>query len=283
MARIEVDVEQAVGQICSTADLAHNLSQCQTLVQKAAEAGAQALFLPEASDYIATSAASSLSLVQPATTSPFVQGLQSSARQHSLPIHVGLHEPGASGKVQNTLIWISETGEITHRYQKLHLFDVSIAGGPMLQESASVEKGPMLLPPFSTPVGNVGALICFDLRFPEPSLALRRQGAQILTYPSAFTVPTGRAHWEPLLRARAIETQSYVVAAAQCGRHNEKRVSYGHTGGVDEDGMVEGKGAGGVEGASEPLVAMAEIDLGYLEKVRREMPLLRRTDVYPEV
>lgn len=226
-----------------------------------------------------------------------MQGLQSSARQHALPIHVGIHEPATSGaKVANTLLWISSTGDVAQRYQKVHLFDVSIANGPVLQESASVEPGSSLLPPFETPVGKVGALICFDLRFPEPSLALRRQGAQILTYPSAFTVPTGRAHWEPLLRARAIETQSYVVAAAQCGRHNEKRVSYGHSmiidpwgrilaelGGVDEDGMVEGKGAGGVEGASEPLIAVAEIDLGYLEKVRREMPLLRRTDVYREV
>ena len=92
-----------------------------------------------------------------------------------------------------------------------------------------MEEGTQILPPFDTPLGRVGLTICFDLRFPEISLALKRQNAEIITYPSAFTIPTGRAHWETLLRARAIETESYVIAAAQVGQHNEKRASYGHS------------------------------------------------------
>ncbi|KAL8808854.1 MAG: hypothetical protein Q9200_003957 [Gallowayella weberi] len=262
--------------------MAHNLSQCRLLVQKAVAAGAKALFLPEASDYIAPSASETVSLVQPASSSPFVLGLQESARNHRLSINVGIHEPAQGGKkVKNTLLWIDEHGEIKHRYQKLHLFDVDIPGGPTLQESNSVEKGMELVPPFTTAIGNVGMLICFDLRFPEPSISLRRQGAHIITYPSAFTVPTGKAHWSTLLRARAIETQSYVIAAAQVGSHNEKRTSYGHSMLVSPWGEVMAELSG--EKKDEPEIAVAEIDLEGLEKIRKEMPLLRRTDVYPEI
>jgi predicted amidohydrolase len=108
---------------------------------------------------------------------------------------------------------------------------------------------------------------------------LKRQNAQVITYPSAFTVPTGKAHWEILLRARAIETQAYVIAAAQVGSHNEKRKSYGHSMVVDPWGKVildlPGEGTG-------PEIGIVDINLDYWEEVKRGMPLLRRTDVYPE-
>ncbi|KIV98836.1 uncharacterized protein PV09_09407 [Verruconis gallopava] len=279
-------VKAAVGQICSTADLHHNLRQCQSLVEKASAAGARALFLPEASDYIASSGSESVSLVLPVGRSPFVLGLQDAARRSKLAINVGIHEPadvvdGVAKRVKNTSIWIDPSGQITQRYQKLHLFDVEIDGGPILRESDSTQPGDSILPPFDTEIGRVGLLICFDLRFPEPSLALRRQGAQIITYPSAFTVPTGQAHWEVLLRARAIETQSYVVAAAQAGSHNEKRRSYGHSIVVDPWGTVVADLGG--EWSGEPVLAVFDVDLEMLEKIQTEMPLKRRTDVYPEV
>ncbi|KAL8755999.1 MAG: hypothetical protein Q9199_003233 [Rusavskia elegans] len=271
------------GQLCSTTSMAHNLSQCRLLVKKAVAAGAKALFLPEASDYIAPNASETVSLVQPTSSSPFVLGLQAAAREHRLPINVGIHEPSPKNenKVINSLVWINEDGQIEHRYQKLHLFDVDIPGGPILKESNSVEKGTEILPPFPTAVGHVGLLICFDLRFPEPSISLRRQGAHIITYPSAFTVATGRAHWSALLRARAIETQSYVIAAAQVGSHNEKRTSYGHSMIVSPWGDIVAELGG--ENKGEPEIAVGEIDLERMEKIRKEMPLLRRTDVYPEV
>ncbi|KAK0616452.1 carbon-nitrogen hydrolase [Immersiella caudata] len=271
----------AVGQLTSTANVTNNLRQCQVLVKKAAKAGAKALFLPEASDYIASSGEEGATLVRPVQESPFVLGLQREARREKLPIHVGVHEPGLDPrKVRNTVLWIDATGAITHRYQKVHLFDVEIKGGPVLKESNFVEPGNEILPPFETPVGKVGSAICFDLRFPEVGLALKRQGAEIITFPSAFTVPTGKAHWETLLRARAIETQCYVIAAAQVGRHNEKRVSYGHSMVVDPWGVVVSE-LGDAEG--EPEIATAEISQDMLKKVRREMPLARRTDVYAEV
>ncbi|KAF2018857.1 carbon-nitrogen hydrolase [Aaosphaeria arxii CBS 175.79] len=280
----------AVGQICSTSSMAHNLRQCRQLIQKASSAGAKALFLPEASDYIASNAAATVSLCEPVEKSEFVIGLQQDAQTYKLPIHVGVHEPTEDGKkVKNTLLWIDENGKIAHRYQKLHLFDVEIKDGPILKESNSVEKGKRIEDPFSTALGKVGSLICFDLRFPEPSLALRNRGAQIITYPSAFTVPTGKAHWETLLRARAIETQSYVIAAAQVGFHNEEKTrrSYGHSMIVDPWGKVVAE-LGGEEdekgrGLDVGEIALAELDLDQLEKVRREVPLLRRTDVYPEM
>ncbi|KAK4109181.1 carbon-nitrogen hydrolase [Canariomyces notabilis] len=261
--------------------MAHNLAQCRLLVKKAVQAGAKALFLPEASDYIAGSGADTVRLVKPVEESEFVLGLREDARRERLPIHVGVHEPGLdTHRVKNTVLWINEAGEIAHRYQKIHLFDVDIEDGPVLKESQNVEKGSEIVPPFDTPLGKVASTICFDLRFPEISLALRRLGADIITFPSAFTVPTGRAHWEVLLRARAIETQSYVVAAAQVGKHNEKRVSYGHSMIVDPWGRILAE-LGDTSG--EPEIATAEINHDLLRKVRREMPLNRRTDIYPEV
>ncbi|KAK4154072.1 carbon-nitrogen hydrolase [Chaetomidium leptoderma] len=271
----------AVGQLTSTANIAHNLAQCRILVKKATQAGAKALFLPEASDYIAGSGEETISLVKPVHESKFVLGLREEARREKLAIHVGVHEPGLDArKVKNTVLWIDEHGEITQRYQKIHLFDVDIKDGPALKESNSVEPGMKILPPFETPVGKVGSTICFDLRFPEISIALRRLGADIITFPSAFTVPTGKAHWEVLLRSRAIETQSYVIAAAQAGRHNEKRVSYGHSMIVDPWGVVLAELG---DKGDEPDIVTAEIDHGLLSKVRTEVPLRRRTDVYPEI
>ncbi|KAJ4353324.1 Carbon-nitrogen hydrolase [Didymosphaeria variabile] len=233
--------------------MTHNLSQCTTLIQKASAAGAKALFLPEASDYIASGKASeTVSLAKPVETSEFVIGIQEQAKKQKLPVNVGVHEPTASGgKVKNTLLWIDAEGQITHRYQKLHLFDVEIKDGPILKESNGVERGSRIEDPVDTPVGKV-------------------------------------AHWETLLRARAIETQSYVIAAAQVGCHNEERTrrSYGHSMIVDPWGKVLAE-LGGEEdekgrGLDVGEIALAEIDLEYLEKVRREVPLLRRTDVYPE-
>lgn len=131
---------------------------------------------------------------------------------------------------------------------------------------------PPPLPPTNPPLTHIPP----QLRFPEISLHLSRLGADILTYPSAFTIPTGQAHWEVLLRARAIETQSYVVAAAQVGRHNEKRVSYGHSMVVDPWGAVVVE-LGGEDNGGGPEIGVVEVDLGVIERVRGGMKLVRRT------
>lgn len=152
--------------------MVHNLGLCKVLIRKAVEAKASCLFLPEATDYISSSAEESLSLVRSVFESPFVLGLQEEARENTISINVGIHEPEDTGKrVKNTSIWIDETGKITQRYQKLHLFDIDIKGGPRLKESDGVEKGMNILPPFSTPVGRVGLMICFDVRRKEKDVS----------------------------------------------------------------------------------------------------------------
>ncbi|KAG6360188.1 hypothetical protein INS49_011244 [Diaporthe citri] len=319
----------AIGQICSTADIPHNLEQCLKLVKEAAHAGAKAIFFPEASDYIASSPQESLSLAKPESESPFVLGLQAAAKEHEIHISVGVHVPvpaeqtpaapapsspsspppgpaaTAATKLLNRTIWVLPTGEVdeARSYDKLHLFDYG-----SLRESAHTRAGPGLVPPFDTPVGRVGSLICFDLRFPEAATALAHpqasgqgkgqhwQPAQVLTYPSAFTVPTGAAHWEALLRARAIEAQCWVVAAAQAGWHSgvpgKGRISYGGSTVVDPWGRVrcalpavEERGSGEMsvpEGAVGAL-GLVDIDLGLWESIRERMPLVRRRDVFSEM
>ncbi|TWU78612.1 Carbon-nitrogen hydrolase [Metarhizium rileyi] len=283
----------AVGQICSTASVKANLDQCVRLVSKAAGGGAKVLFLPEASDYIAHDARESLALAQPQASSAFVQGLCAAARSHSMAVHVGIHEPVrrqdvAVSKLLNRTVYISAAGEVVDAatYDKLHVFDY---GG--LRESDTVQAGAGLTAPFDSPVGRIGSLICFDVRFAEPALALAQPGprsawcrrpAQILTYPSAFTLRTGQAHWETLLRGRAAETQSWVVAAAQVGRHNAARASYGRSLVVDPWGEVRVR-LGGVEDGGVEEIGFVDMDMGLWETVRREMPLKRRRDVYAEL
>ncbi|RMZ90187.1 hypothetical protein DV736_g2603, partial [Chaetothyriales sp. CBS 134916] len=256
----------------------------------------EAVALKKASDYIASSPAESVSLCRSVKESPFVLGLQQTARQYSLPINVGIHEPTEppSKRIKTTLIWIDTHGDIVHRYQKLHLFDINLRdnGGPQIKESDSIEPGNAIEPPYKTEddsLGSIGSLICFDLRFAEPAIALRRQGADVLLYPSAFTVPTGKLHWETLLQARAIETQSYVLAAAQCGRHNGRRVSYGDSIAIDPNGSILARLErvddleSEQEHAREPKLLTVDVDLGLVAQTRRGIPLLRREDVYGRI
>lgn len=232
----------------------------------------------------------------PQATSPFVLGLRDAAKANGVAVHVGIHHTdnkidasSQGARILNRALYIKADGAIDDvaTYDKLHVFDYG-----SLRESATVQPGTKLTPPFDSPVGRIGSLICFDLRFPEVGLSLAQPGpsspwrerpAQVLTFPSAFTIRTGEAHWETLLRARAIETQSWVVASAQVGRHNEKRASYGRSMVVDPWGRVvlklKGvKNAGGEaeDGAVEE-IGFWEVDRSEVERVRREMPLQRRT------
>ncbi|TKY89631.1 hypothetical protein EX895_001416 [Sporisorium graminicola] len=286
----------AVAQMKSTGVIADNLAQAVSIIRSAARAGAKAIFLPEATDFIAPTA-NVAALTRSADNVKFVQGLQSAAKEASVWVSVGVHEPPSksqddadnsnnNGRLRcyNTQLLIDQHGEILDKYRKLHLFDVDIKGGLKILESDSTLKGSELLKPRQTPLGKVGLLTCYDLRFPEPSLSLRRQGAQLLTYPSAFTVRTGAAHWETLLRARAVETQSYVLAAAQVGAHDgTKRVSWGHAMIVDPWGSIIAQ-CPDIQ-PYKPTFCLADIDLGSLENTRKEMPLWeqRRDDIFPQI
>lgn len=162
-------------------------------------------------------------------------------------------------------------------YRKSHLFDVSVPGGPVLMESRYTAPGPASAVVVDSPVGKLGLMVCYDLRFPELSIALAARGAEVILVPSAFTVPTGKAHWHLLLRARAVETQSYVLAAAQVGWHTEKRQSYGHALAVDPWGEILADAGDSVS----PSLVLCEVDPARVREIRSKMPihLHRRSDV----
>ncbi|XP_040508369.1 deaminated glutathione amidase isoform X3 [Gallus gallus] len=273
----------AVGQVTSTPDKEQNFSGCAALVRAAARRGACLVFLPEGFDYIGRDSAQTLSLAE-SLDGDLMARYSTLARDCGVWLSLGgFHERRAdwpsTQRIYNCHVLLDPTGRLAAAYRKTHLCDVELEGRVTMKESSFTNPGTEIVPPISTPAGMLGLSICYDLRFPEISLALRHAGAEILTYPSAFTFPTGSAHWEVLLRARAIETQCYVVAAAQTGRNHEGRVSYGHTLVADPWGAVVAQCSEG------PGLCYAEIDLEYLRRVRREIPVQshRRADLYGTV
>jgi predicted amidohydrolase/diadenosine tetraphosphate (Ap4A) HIT family hydrolase len=279
MANEAVPKMAAVIQLCCTDDKQANFERASALVREARRRGAALAMLPEACDYIGNSAKQTLELAEP-LEGPTLKSYRELARSENVALSLGgLHVLAEDGRrVRNTHVLLGADGEVLATYCKTHLFniDMSSSGGPRLQESDYVEPGTSITNPVSTPVGQVGLGICYDLRFAEFSSTLAARGAEILTYPSAFTVATGMAHWEVLLRGRAVETQCYVAAAAQTGRHNDKRASFGHSMIVDPWGTVLAR-CGEGEG-----LALAEIKPDYIQSVRRSMPVSqhRRKDLY---
>ncbi|KAM3918092.1 deaminated glutathione amidase isoform 1-T2 [Leptodactylus fuscus] len=261
----------AVCQMTSTADKEQNFFTCSRLIHEAAIRRASMVFLPEAFDYIGSSNEETLSLAE-TLQGELIQRYSALARDCCIWLSLGgFHEKGLDWdkdrRISNSHVILDAAGNVVSVYRKTHLFDVNLKSGVTLRESEFTVPGTEIVPPISTPAGRVGLTVCYDLRFPEMSLALSREGADILTYPSAFTITTGLAHWEVLLRARAIENQCYVVAAAQTGAHNARRTSYGHAMVVDPWGVVVAQCTDGTG------LCYAEIDLPYLQKLRRDMPL----------
>ncbi|XP_026154860.1 deaminated glutathione amidase [Mastacembelus armatus] len=263
----------AVCQMTSTPNKEANFSACKKLVEDAKKQGASMVFLPEGFDYIGSSREETLSLSESLTGDTISQYSQLARTLNVWLSLGGFHERGheweTDRRIYNSHLIINNNGEIAAVYRKSHLFDVELPEkGVSLKESAFTIPGPSLVPPVQTPIGKVGLGICYDLRFPELSLVLQRHGAEILTYPSAFTVATGAAHWEVLLRARAVETQCFVLAAAQVGQHHDKRASYGHALAVDPWGEVLDDCGG-----EKPGMVLVEINLERVSSTRRNMPV----------
>ena len=178
-------------------------------------------------------------------------------------------ETGApGGRLYNTSVLFGPDGQQLGLYRKIHLFDVEVGDGQTYRESAAVAPGTEVVVA-EAPFGKVGMSVCYDLRFPELYRRHAQVGAVLLTVPAAFTLMTGKDHWEVLLRARAIENQAYVIAPAQQGRHPKDRLTWGHAMVIDPWGLVIARASEG-EG-----FAMAELDLEYLAKVRRTLPALQ--------
>jgi predicted amidohydrolase len=203
---------------------------------------------------------------------------RAAAKENGIWLHLGsLAILVENGKVANRGFVIDREGQIRTRYDKIHLFDVDLPTGESWRESATYSAGNDVAVVNGTPVGKLGLTICYDLRFPALFARLAEADADVIAVPAAFTVPTGRAHWHILLRARAIEAGLFVVAAGQVGRHEDDRQTYGHSLVVDSWGEVlldmgEGQGIG-----------FADVDLTRISDVRSRIPALNHRRPIPEV
>ena len=257
----------AAVQMTSTADAERNLAAAEGLVEEAASRGAALVGLPENFAYLRAEG-------QPvpeaqALDGPWVGRMSSLARRLKITLLLGSLPERVPGdvRVRNTSVLLGPDGRTLAVYRKIHLFDIDLPGMEHLKESRSVVPGEEVVLA-ETPFGPMGLSICYDLRFPELYRELTRRGARILAVPSAFTERTGKAHWEVLLRARAIENLAYVLAPAQVGTHGPGRASHGQAMIVDPWGAVLAQAPEG-EG-----VALAELDFPRQDRIRRELPAL---------
>ncbi len=257
----------AVVQLTTTLDVEHSLAQAEVFIEAAVARGARLVVLPENTSFMGSEAAK-LKLAEPLDGSGFAR-LGAAAKRHGIWLVAGtLPESAPSAShAYNTSVLFGPSGSPLARYRKIHLFDVELGEGATHKESSSVAPGdaPCLV---ATELATIGLSVCYDLRFPDLYRTLARHGAELLTVPAAFTVPTGRDHWEVLLRARAIENQCYVLAAGQFGAHDETRRTYGRSMIIDPWGTVLATVPDGIG------FTIAEIDLDALRSLRRRLPCL---------
>jgi predicted amidohydrolase len=251
-------------------DPAANADALVTAIEQAASGGAEMLFTPEMSGLLDRDAERARRNVRSAGEDKVLAACREAAKRNNLWIHLGsLAVTSESGKFANRGFVIDSGGEIRASYDKIHLFDVDLPTGESWRESNVYSGGSDAVIVDGTPVGKLGLTICYDLRFPALFQSLTDAGAQLVSVPAAFTVPTGKAHWEILLRARAIEAGVFVVAAAQCGRHEDGRETYGHSLLVDPWGTIL------LDMGDQVGVAFSEIDLAKVDEVRGRIPAIR--------
>lgn len=266
----------AVLQMCSTDCVASNLLEAERLIAEAVAQGARLVILPENFALLGAEQVYLAGLAETQNSSPDCvrQWLARMAKCYaiwlvagSLPMASRPSGERLEKRVRAVCLVLNDLGTEVARYDKIHLFDVDVEDDyGAYRESDTVEPGDQVVL-VDTPCGKLGLSICYDLRFPELFQLLRQRGAELISVPSAFTATTGAAHWEVLLRARAIESQCYLLAANQSGQHSATRHSYGHSMIVDPWGKVVAKfeqGSG---------VASATTDLAYLAEVRQRMPV----------
>jgi nitrilase len=259
-------------QMNSIDDKAANLAAAKALIEKAvAEEHPDLVMLPEYFDWAGGTTADKLRNAETIPGGPAYSMCQELARRHKIFLHAGslMEKVEGEQKIHNTTVVFDRTGKEVARYRKIHLFDVTTPDGAEYKESASVKPGREVVT-YDCEGVTVGCSICYDLRFPELFQALARQGAQLIALPAAFTLMTGKDHWEVLLRARAIENQTFVAAAAQTGAHNagnEKRLTYGHSLVIDPWGHVVAKASDGVG------IVSSRIDPAQVAKVRAQIPV----------
>jgi len=252
-----------------------NVQSAENLIDNAAEKGAKLVVLPEMFNYLGPGEQKLVEAEK--IPGPTTQRMMDKATQHGMFVIAGsiLEISPAPDKVYNTSVFINPEGQIIAKYRKIHLFDVVVEGQTPYEESAGVIPGEEIVTAV-TNFGTVGLSVCYDLRFPELYCALSNRGSRIISIPAAFTLHTGLAHWEVLIRARAIENSSYVIAAGQVGSHPVNRECFGNSMIVDPWGTVVARAP------NRESVVIAEVDLDYLDKVRKNLPSIthRRREVY---
>jgi len=267
----------ALLQMCSGIDPVQNAATVRDGIAAAAAGGAAMMFTPEMSNLIDRDRARAALSVVSEDQDVVLAAARAAAAAHGIWVHIGsLALKGSDGKFANRAFVIDATGAIRARYDKLHLFDVDLPTGESWRESAAYAAG-QGASVVSSPIGQIGLSICYDLRFADLYRALSNAGATILTVPAAFTRPTGEAHWHILLRARAIEAGAFVIAAAQTGVHADGRATYGHSLVIDPWGEVL-LDMGDAEG-----LGFAEIDPHRVDDVRARVPVIAHRRPIPAV
>ena len=263
-------IKVALVQMCSGRDVARNVTDASALIREAAAAGARYVQTPEVTTLMDLDKANLVARSRPEQDNPALAAFTELAAERGIWLHIGsmiVHHETA-GKLANRSYLISPDGRIAARYDKIHMFDVDLPNGESYRESHNFEPGTRAVVA-DLPWGRLGLTICYDLRFPYLHRALAKAGARFIAGPAAFTRPTGEAHWHTLLRARAIETQCFVLAAAQGGKHEHGRETYGHSLVVSPWGEVL------AEGGVEPSIILADIDPRQVDEVRGRIPSLQ--------
>jgi predicted amidohydrolase len=246
-------------------------------IGEAAAGGAEMLFTPEMSGLLDRDSARALKKLRVEEEDDVLAACREAAQRHSIWLSIGsLAVLAGDGKVANRGFVIDREGQVRARYDKMHLFDVDLPTGESWRESNVYSAGDGAVLVNGTPVGKLGLTICYDLRFPMLFARIAEADADIISVPAAFTVPTGRAHWHVLLRARAIEAGVFIVAAAQVGRHEDGRQTFGHSLVVDPWGEVL------LDMGEDVGVGFADIDLKRISDVRSRIPALNHRRPIPE-
>lgn len=247
-------------------------------IAEAANKGAVMLFAPEMSVHLDCDRERARLRWRPESGNGVVEAVCQAARQNAIWVHLGslpVSGERTDGRLVNRSLVIDAQGSIKARYDKIHLFDVDIDTGESWRESSIYGAGQKVVA-VQTPIGMLGLSICYDLRFSSLYNALSNSGATVMAVPSAFTVPTGKAHWHSLLRARAIESSAFVIAAAQCGKHQDGRKTYGHSLVVGPWGDII------MDMKTKTGLGIAEIDLSQIGVVRERVPsFANRRDISP--
>ncbi len=258
-------------QMTSTADVAENLSMAKEFIQQAAAEKARLVVLPEMFALIAKEPMEKIKMREEFGLGPIQEFLSEQAAQHKVWIVGGtipIAVPHNKNKARAACLVFDDKGKCVARYDKIHLFDVSLQSGKeVYSESNVIEPGDKIVV-VATPFGKLGLAVCYDVRFPELFREMLTKGVEIIALPTAFTYITGVAHWDVLVRARAIENLSYVIAGCQTGTHSNGRKTYGHSMVVNPWGEVL------ASLPEKPGVVVSEIDLEYLYKIRKEFPAL---------